>query len=262
MNTAKSPLRTLLVDDERLACKLMAELLLKHPELEVVAQASSVEEASVIAAQLDPQIVFLDVQMPGRSGFELLPHLEKLAVYPLIVFLTAHEDYAVRAFESAALDYLLKPVHPDRLARTVGRLLLAAANLESQPAKPDRNPDKVDPLHTVTRLEADDVEVVRDGKSTRLVKPSQIRAIQTEGSYTRLLLDAGISIMVKLPLSYWESRLPEGLFIKASRSMLLNIKSICQLQSYSRDRTHLFLAGISQPLVLSRLESLRVRREL
>jgi len=262
MKTSSPPLRTLLVDDERLARKLLSELLLAHPGLEVVGQASSVEEAAPLAAQLQPQVVFLDVQMPLQSGFALLPHLDRMAARPLVVFVTAHEDYAVRAFESAALDYLLKPVHPDRLARTVERLLLAAAVFATPDAQPGRAREKSVRSQSVTRLEAEDVEVLRDGRSIRLVKPSQIRAIQTEGSYTRLLFDADGSTMVKLPLSYWESRLPEALFFKASRSMLINLKSVRELQTHSRERTHLFLAGVALPLVLSRLESLRVRRKL
>ena len=260
MNTPQPPLRTLLVDDERLASKFLSEMLLNHPELEVVALASSVDEAVALAGQLHPQVVFLDVQMPRRGGFELLPHLNRMALRPLVVFVTAYEDYAVRAFEHAALDYLLKPVHPERLARTVERLLLAAPRSAPPGAGPD--PERPAPAQTVARLVAEDLEVLRDGRSIRLVKPSQIRAIQTEGSYTRLLFDADASSMVKLPLSYWESRLPEALFFKASRSMLINLKSILRLEAHSRDRTHLFLAGISQPLILSRLESLRVRREL
>ena len=260
MKTPPPPLRTLLVDDERLASKFLCELLLEHPELEVVGQASSVEEAAALAAQLLPQVVFLDVQMHHLEGFALLPHLERLVQYPLVVFVTAHERYAVRAFEHAALDYLLKPVHPKRLAQTVERLLLATQNPAPQGVQPA--PDHSAPPQTITRLEAEDLEVLRDGKSLRLIRASQIRAIQTEGSYTRLLFDSDVSSMVKLPLSYWESRLPEGLFFKASRSMLINLRSIRQLLACSRERTHLFLAGVTQPLVLSRLESLRVRREL
>jgi two-component system LytT family response regulator len=249
-----------LVDDERLASKFLCEMLLEHPELKVVGQASSVEEAVVLAAQLLPQVVFLDIQMPRGGGFELLPHLDQMALHPLVVFVTAHDHYAVRAFENAALDYLLKPVHPERLARTVERLLLAPPH--SPPPAAGPAPARPAPAQTITRLEAEDLEVLRDGKSIRLIRASQIRAIQAEGSYTRLLFDSDVSSMVKLPLSYWESRLPEGLFFKASRSMLINLRSIRQLLACNRERTHLFLAGVTQPLVLSRLESLRVRREL
>jgi hypothetical protein len=131
------------------------------------------------------------------------------------------------------------------------------------PAKPlltdssGRTPDA-----GIVRLGADDLEVLRDGRDIRLVKPSQIRAIQTEGSYTRLLFDANSSSMVKLSISHWESRLPEGLFFKASRSLLLNMPSILRLEAQGRNRTLLFLSGISDPVVLSRLESLRVRQEI
>jgi two-component system LytT family response regulator len=262
MKTLPPALRTLIVDDERLARKLLSEMLQSHAGIEVVGEASSVEEAVPLAARHLPHVVFLDVQMPLQSGFELLPFLGRLAVQPLVVFVTAHDEYAVRAFESAALDYLLKPVHPDRLARTVERLLLAAAAFPTPAAQPDQAREKSAPSQMVARLGAEDVEVLRDGRSIRLVRPSQIRAIQTEGSYTRLLLDSDSSSMVKLPLSYWEQRLPDGLFFKASRSMLINLACAREMQTHSRERTHLFLAGVSLPLILSRLESLRLRREI
>jgi two-component system LytT family response regulator len=255
-------LRTLIVDDERLARKLLSEMLQSHAGLEVVGEASSVEEAVPLAARHLPHVVFLDVQMPLQSGFELLPFLGRLAVQPLVVFVTAHDEYAVRAFESAALDYLLKPVHPDRLARTVERLHLAAPGFPPPNDPPADSWEKEPPLRKIARLEPEDMEVLRDGKSIRLVRPSQIRAIQTEGSYTRLLLDSDSSSMVKLPLSYWEQRLPDGLFFKASRSMLINLACVREMQTHSRERTHLFLAGVSLPLTLSRLESLRLRREI
>jgi two-component system LytT family response regulator len=197
-----------------------------------------------------------------QSGFELLPHLARLALQPLVVFVTAHEDHAVRAFESSALDYLLKPVHPDRLARTVERLLLAAPVVPPPSGPPAGARENDVALRQVTRLEVEEMEVLRDGRSIRLVSPSQIRAIQTEGSYTRLLFDADSSSMVKLPLSYWEQRLPDALFFKASRSLLINLASVREMQTHSRERTHLFLEGVSMPLILSRLESLRVRREI
>ena len=265
MKALTQTLRVLLVDDERLAGKLLAELLKVHQELEVVGQATSFEEASSLAATLRPEVVFLDIQMPRQNGFDLASLLSTMESPPLVVFVTAHEEHAVRAFEAAAIDYLLKPVHPKRLARTVDRLVAASQKrpVQSTASEPLLTGSSGGVLDAGTiRLGADDLEVLRDGRDIRLVKPSQIRAIQTEGSYTRLLFEANSSSMVKLPLSHWENRLPEVLFLKASRSLLLNVPSILRLEAQGRNRTLLFLSGISQPLVLSRLESFRVRREI
>ncbi|HKE13761.1 MAG TPA: response regulator, partial [Kofleriaceae bacterium] len=127
----------ILVDDERLARRELAHLLAAHPAIEVVGQASSVDEAAALVGKLDPDVVFLDIQMPRRSGFELLDACD---VRGQVVFVTAHDVHAIRAFEVNALDYLLKPVHPDRLALTVARLTQAPGA----------------PPPTTSRLELDD----------------------------------------------------------------------------------------------------------
>jgi two-component system LytT family response regulator len=265
MKAPTQSLSVLLVDDERLAGKLLAELLRAHRELEVIGYAASVEEALALATKFRPDVVFLDIQMPRRNGFELASVLSTMETPPLVVFVTAHEAYAVRAFEAAAVDYLLKPVHPTRLAKTVDRLMAASRVRPCQGTAVDAGMSVSTgpaPNAGISRTGSGDVEVLRDGRDIRLVKPSEIRAIQTQGSYTRLLFEADSSSMVKLPLSHWESRLPETLFFKASRSLLVNIASIVRLAHVDRNRTLLYLSGISQPLVLSRLESFRVRREI
>ena len=111
----------ILVDDERLARRELSHLLSAHPAISVVGQAASVDEAASMVSKLDPDVIFLDIQMPKRSGFELLDACD---VRGQVVFVTAHDVHAIRAFEVNALDYLLKPVHPDRLALTVARLTL------------------------------------------------------------------------------------------------------------------------------------------
>jgi two-component system LytT family response regulator len=263
MSASILPLRTLLVDDERLANRLLAELLLVHPGLEVVAQAGNLEEAAARAAEYAPEVVFLDIQIRRQNGFDLLPILAQMEHPPVIVFVTAYEEHAVKAFESAALDYLLKPVHPARLAITVSRILNATKNQPANAAVPPaQEPPAAEHSAKAHRLEMDDLEVLRDGKRIRIIKPVQIRAIQSEGSYTRLLLEEAGACMVKQPLAHWENRLPAGLLFKVSRSLLVNLRWITRLEVHNRNRTHVYLDGLSTPLILSRLESIRLRRQL
>jgi two-component system LytT family response regulator len=265
MKAPTQPLTVLLVDDERLAGRLLAELLRPHRELEVIGYAASVEEASALATKFRPEVVFLDIQMPRRNGFDLATLFSTMEHPPLVVFVTAHEEYAVRAFEAAATDYLLKPVHPRRLAKTVDRLIDASQKRRIQGSADEKGVNESTeptPDAGISRLASDEVEMLRDGRDVRLVKPSEIRAIQTHGSYTRLLFEPDSSSMVKLPLSHWVYRLPETLFFKASRSLLVNTASIVRLTTRDRNRTLLYLSGISQPLILSRLESIRLRREI
>ena len=113
-------MKALLIDDERLARLELRRLLAAHPAIEVAGEAANAEEAEVLIESLQPDVLFLDVQMPGRDGFELLASLDRA---PRTVFVTAYDEHALRAFEVSAIDYLLKPVSPDRLAAAVQRLL-------------------------------------------------------------------------------------------------------------------------------------------
>lgn len=253
-------LRALLVDDERLARRSLRELLEEsHPGVAVVGEADSVESAAALAQEQRPDVIFLDIQMPPDNGFALLPHLAGLEPAPAIVFVTAHSAHAVQAFEVDALDYLLKPVSPDRLAVMVKRI-------EShRPAAPE------EPLLTETQriseLQLDGADVLalsdpvalRDGAVVRRVTAGQILAVQAEGSYTRVLLDKDHAVMMKLPLSHWEKRLPCDHFSKTSRSLLLQHKRIAHWIALSRDRTEVFLHGRTEPLILSRLEIQRLK---
>jgi len=112
-------MRALIVDDERLARAELTRLLRAHPEIEIAGEARNAEEALELIARLAPDLLFLDIQMPGMSGFELLERLEQV---PQVIFTTAYDQYAIQAFEVCALDYLLKPIAPNRLAAALAKL--------------------------------------------------------------------------------------------------------------------------------------------
>jgi len=167
-----SPLRTLLVDDERLARKRLRALLAAHAEIEIVGEAATVAEAAAVAGRAKPALLFLDVQMPPDSGFDLLRLLRPA---PAIVFVTAHDAFAVRAFEVSAVDYLLKPISPGRLAGAIRRVV------EGRPP--------VEPAAART-LGVDDALILRDGERVRRVRLDEIAAVEAEGHYTRVHLTA------------------------------------------------------------------------
>jgi two-component system LytT family response regulator len=256
---APPPLRLMLVDDEPLSSRLMSEMLSHHAEVSVVAIAETAEDALRLGQEHKPDVVFLDIQLGGCHGFSLLPCLASLNPAPLIVFVTAFEEHAVAAFKEDTLDYLLKPVHPDRLSLTILRLSRAASLSRSQTPAPPQ-PAAAAEEGALCRLSPNDVEVLRDGRSVFLLKPHQIQAVQAEGAYTRVLFATDQSCMVKRGIGYWEKRLPEGLLLKASRSLLLNPKCVIKIKARSRSETDFFLEGRSAPLTLSRLESLRIRQ--
>src|SRR6187402_1164283 len=128
-------MRALIVDDERLARKELMKLLEDHPSIEVVGEAMNAEEAITMVNELNPDLLFLDIQMPGKTGFQLL---EELDAVPFVVFTTAYDEFALKAFEVNALDYLLKPIQADRLSETVAKI----TEKERSKAVAARNPDK------------------------------------------------------------------------------------------------------------------------
>src|SRR5215207_8268064 len=128
-------MRALIVDDERLARKELMKLLEEHPMIEVVGEAMNADEANKMANELNPDLLFLDIQMPGKTGFQLLEELESV---PFVVFTTAYDEFAIKAFEVNALDYLLKPIQPERLAETIAKL----AEKERTKAIASRGPEK------------------------------------------------------------------------------------------------------------------------
>ncbi|HWL16567.1 MAG TPA: LytTR family DNA-binding domain-containing protein [Opitutus sp.] len=244
-----SQLRALLVDDERLVRKHLRQLLAEHPSVTVAGEAASVAEAATLAAQLQPDVIFLDVQMPPATGFDLLPLLDPA---PAIIFVTAHDEFAVRAFAASAADYLLKPVAPERLTLALqhvrqGRPFAASPTTPAEPA----------------HLDLDQALVLRDAGRIRRVRVSDIAALVAEGSYTRVHLAAERSMLVLKRMAAWEALLPAPPFLRLERSLLVNLDRIAGLDVRSRDSGVLTLDALnSPPLPLARVALVRLRAAL
>jgi two-component system LytT family response regulator len=188
----------LIVDDERLARVELRRLLSAHPEIEIAGEARNGEEALSMCADLHPAVLFLDIQMPGLSGFDVL---EKIDDPPQVIFTTAYDQHAVRAFEVNALDYLLKPVAPDRLAAAIARLI---------PPAPRAHLDRI---------------FVRDGERCWIVRLSDVVLLESEGNYTRLCFE-GNRPLVRRSLTALQQRLDPGTFFRANRSQIVNLSWI------------------------------------
>jgi two-component system LytT family response regulator len=245
--------RVILVDDEPTARVQLTNRLKFHPEIEIVGEAEDVTSANDLVQTLKPDLIFLDIQMPKKNGFDLLPKLENLTPQPVVVFVTAYDEYAIRAFEANALDYLTKPVSAARLAKTILRL--------SKPLVPETG----EPHPTAQageRLEAEDLVLLRDKSLSMMVKVGEITAIEAHGDYTRILLNEGKNLMMKQTLSLWESQLPAGLFVKVSRSLLVNTHSVAKMVRKNLLTWELQIQGSKEPIQLSNLESKRLRAAL
>ena len=232
--------RALLVDDEAPARSELRYLLAAHPEIDVVGEASSASEALELSRRVAYEVVFLDVEMPGLTGVELAPLVRERAEPPAVVFVTAHERYAVDAFAVEAFDYLLKPVDPDRLARVVERL--------------DRR--SVEHAAPVEKL-----PVVAAG-ATELLDYDQVHYAQADGDYSRVhTYDR--SYLCTASLGELEERLPAGRFARIHRSYLVNLGKVAGVRRVAPDRLCLQLADEAHTeLDVARRQSRRLRERL
>lgn len=200
-------MRALIVDDERLARKELMKLLEEHPSIEVVGEAMNADEAYNMINELNPDLLFLDIQMPDKTGFQLL---ETLDAAPLVVFTTAYDEFALKAFEVNALDYLLKPIQAERLAETVAKL----AEKERARGGGARNGDK--------KLGLNDQVFVKDGDRCWFVSLSNVRLFESDGNYIKVYFDNNRP-MIHKSLNALDEKLDERAFFRASRKHIINL---------------------------------------
>lgn len=201
-------MKALLIDDERLARNELRRLLAAHADIEIVGEAAHVEDARAKAAALKPELIFLDVQMPGADGFSLLEQLEP--PLPLVIFTTAYDEFAVKAFEFNALDYLLKPIDPNRLVAALEKLRGRGSVASEAAAAPSH------------RLTSDDKVFVREGERCWFVPVKSIRLLESEGNYTRLYFDDQKPQLFR-SLTAMEERLDAKHFFRANRKQVINL---------------------------------------
>ena len=208
-------MKALLIDDERLARNELRRLLAAFPEIRIAGEAVHAKQAREQMAALKPDLLFLDVQMPGETGLEFLASLE--APVPHVIFTTAYDEFAVKAFELNALDYLLKPVDPARLATAVERL-------------PGRK-DSAHPKAVSGRLEAGDKVFLREGERCWFVEVGQIRMLESEGNYTSVHFGE-VQPQLFRSLNAMEERLDPKFFFRANRRQIINISWIARIEPW------------------------------
>lgn len=200
-------MRALIVDDERLARKELMKLLEDHSSIEVIGEAQNADEAFEMIETLNPDLLFLDIQMPGKTGFQLLEMLDSV---PLVVFTTAYDEYALKAFDVSALDYLLKPIQPERLAEAVAKIV------QKEKAKKEavENGEK--------KLGLNDQVFVKDGDRCWFVSLSNVRMFESDGNYIKVYFDTN-KPMIHKSLNALDEKLDERAFFRASRKHIVNL---------------------------------------
>lgn len=206
-------MKAIIIDDERLARQELKNLLAIHKEVEVIAECSDATQAKEKINELKPDIIFCDIQMPGKSGLELV---EEISATVDVVFITAHDEHAIKAFELNAFDYLLKPVQADRLAETIKKL-----SIKDTASRIDNN----------TPLTEKDMVFIKDGEKCWFVRLSDIRLFESEGNYVRVYFDNFRPLILR-SLNSLETRLNEKQFFRASRKHMINLSYIASVETW------------------------------
>jgi two-component system LytT family response regulator len=233
--------RVLLVDDERLARKQLRQSLSHFPELVIVAEADCVSEALKTMQGLQPDVVFLDIQMPGQNGFDFL---EQASGGFKVIFVTAFDRFALRAFEVNALDYLMKPVSFDRLSEAVQRLA------DSETVSP----------RTLGPLDYSDYLFLTQGSSARFIKVCTIKCVLADGPYTHVFTVDGHKWTILQPIKDWEQRLPGAQFARIHRSCIINLDHVERVEVLCHDTYQVFLGGRPAPLPISRRYAIALKK--
>ena len=232
-------------DDERLARNELKKMLVDYPEIEVVGEAANVDEARKIIEELNPELIFLDIQMPVKTGFVLLEELERV---PIVVFTTAHDEYALKAFEVNALDYLLKPIDPKRLSDAIQKLVFQDDRdlLVNEGRSENRN-----------FLSDLDQVFVKDGEKCWFVKLAEIRLFESVGNYARVFFGANKPLILK-SLNSLEERLDPKTFFRANRKHIVNLRMIDKVEPFFNGGLLLEIKG-GEKIEVSRRQAVRFK---
>jgi two-component system LytT family response regulator len=235
--------KAIIIDDERLARNELKKLLQDFPEVEVVGEAANANEGIDLIESLSPDLVFLDIQMPGKTGFDMLTELERL---PHVIFVTAYDEYALKAFQVNALDYLMKPVEPKRLADALIKVK-------------QRDEEEQLSYSNVNRglLGDKDQVFVKDGERCWFVKLSEVRLFESVGNYAKVFF-AGNKPLILKSLNSLEERLDEKVFFRANRKHIVNLKLIEKIEPYFNGGLLLELTG-GEKVEVSRRQAVKFK---
>jgi len=237
-------MRAIIIDDERLARSELKKLLQDYPEIEVIDEAMNADEGISKIESLHPDLIFLDIQMPGKTGFDMLGELDRT---PHVIFTTAYDEYALKAFEVNALDYLLKPVEPKRLADAIQKLHIAET----------KELNHVSENINQSLLSESDQVFVKDGERCWFVKLNEIRLFESVGNYAKVFFGANKPLILK-SLNALEERLDPKTFFRANRKHIVNLRMIEKIEPYFNGGLLLDLKG-GEKIEVSRRQTVKFK---
>ncbi len=241
--------RTIIIDDERLARNELKKLLQDFGEIEIIDEASNVQEGLEKIERHNPDLIFLDIQMPGKTGFDLLEELDRS---PKVIFTTAYDEFALKAFEVNAFDYLLKPVEPKRLSDAIQKI-----KQDENSSAPHSNGTVNGSTIREGLLTEDDQVFVKDGERCWFVKLNEIRLFESVGNYAKVFFGSNKPLILK-SLNSLEERLDDKVFFRANRKHIINMRWIEKIEPYFNGGLLLDLKG-GEKIEVSRRQTVKFK---
>ena len=234
--------RALIIDDSASDRLSLKQMLKEHPEIQIIGEAQTLTEAAELCETLKPDLIFLDIQLQNSSGFDLLT---KISTLPAIIFVTAYPQFAVRAFEIHAVDYLVKPVYAERLALTVSRLHSQIPLRSSE--------DSQKPFQQ-------DITILPISRNFHVVPTRQISCLRADANYSIVTLSNGKEHLIYRSLQQWEAFLPLNIFFRLNRSLIIAPAHLEKTKIIDRDNAQLFITGVTIPLEIGRTTLTRLKK--
>ncbi|TXD82815.1 response regulator transcription factor [Subsaximicrobium wynnwilliamsii] len=238
-------LKAVIVEDSRLARNELKELIKTHPEIELLGEAKNVDEGYELINETKPDLLFLDINMPEKDGFELLEMLDEV---PITIFTTAFDEYAIKSFEYNAFDYLLKPINQKRFSKSIEKVIENATSNHTQ------EPQKEDVLHLDKQI------FIKDGEKCWLVKVQDISLFEIVGNYTRVFFKGNKPLIYK-SLAQIEEKLPSDVFFRANRQQIINIHHVKKVVSWFNGKLKIEMHS-GEEIEISRRQSYLFKEQL
>ncbi|MBS1652733.1 MAG: response regulator transcription factor [Bacteroidetes bacterium] len=232
-------MKAVIVDDERLARQELKNMLAQFKEVEIIAECADATDAKEKINALKPDVVFCDIQMPGKTGLELAEEVSGMVDF---VFVTAYDEHAMRAFELNVIDYLLKPVNPERLTETIKKLNVKESGVKNENNSP---------------LSINDFVYIKDGEKSWLIKLKEVRLFESEGNYVRVYFDTKKPLILR-SLNSLETRLDEKEFFRASRKHIVNLNYVSSVENWYNGGMNLKLND-NKEIEVSRRQAVKLK---
>jgi two-component system LytT family response regulator len=250
----KDKIRSVVVDDVDMMRATLKKVLDNFPNIEIVGEASDYESARDVINKTTPDLVFLDIDLNGITSIDLL---NEISCNPKIIFITSHPDFAIKAFELNAVDYIMKPISGERLRKAIDRITAdievpAGAEGEAMSGFSEADDDRFTP---------DQIILLNFDNKMNFIKIRDINYIEAFGNYTKVYLNDGKLSITYNSIKSWDARLPEDVFIQIHRSTIVNLLNVTKIEKWTNDTGRLFLKGIEKPFEISRSYFFQIKKK-